>query len=109
MKKRINFASEPTVYRFTLEDESEKVFEIAKNTLTFSSDDFYKLFFRGLNEKPEYELVKPTEELRGQAKHVFDTVAAILKKACDSIDANWFKVSDEQTDSGSDNASDASS
>lgn len=109
MKRQINFADESTVYRFTLENEGEKVFEIAKNTLTFSSDDFYKLFFQGLDEKPEYELTKPTGELRGQAKHVYDTVAAILKKTCDSIDADWFKVPDEHTDTGSDNASDASS
>lgn len=107
MKKQINFSDKPQAYCFALEGNSID-FEIKKDSLTFNSNDFYELFFKGIDEKPEYELVNPDGELKGQAKHVFDTVAAILKKACDSIDANWFKASDEQTDNSSDNASNAS-
>lgn len=54
-------------------------------------------------------MVKPDVELKGQAKRVFDTVAATLKKTCDSIDANWFKASDAQTDDSCDDASNAPS
>lgn len=103
MKKQVSFSDEPKAYRFALAGDDDVTFEISKETLTFSSNDFYKLFFKKLDEKPEYELVKPGEELKGQAKHVFDTVAAILKKTCDSIDAGWFKEPDEQPNAGSDN------
>ncbi len=96
MKKQINFSDESTAYRFTLEAKNT-VFEICKDTLVFSSENFYKIFFQGLEEKPEYELVNSGEELKGQAKHVFDTVAAILKKACESIDASWFEESDKKS------------
>ncbi len=96
MKKQINFSDKPQAYCFALEDNGVD-FEIKKDSLIFSSNDFYELFFKGIDEKPEYELVKPDEELKGQAKHVFDTVAAILKKTCESIDANWFKESNEHS------------
>lgn len=108
MKKQINFSDEPQAYRFALEG-NDVYFEIKKDSLAFSSNDFYELFFKGMDEKPEYELVKPDGELKGQAKHVYDTVAAILKKTCDSIDADWFKVPDEQADDNSDDASVVSS
>jgi len=91
MTKQINFLDETNAYRFELKGNDDAVFEISKDTLIFNSNDFYRLFFKGLEEKPEYELVTPDIELKGQAKHVFDTVAAILKKAFDSIDADWFK------------------
>ncbi|WP_452040672.1 hypothetical protein [Adlercreutzia rubneri] len=91
MTKQINFLDEPSTYRFALKGDDDTAFEISKDTLIFNSNDFYRLFFKGLKEKPEYELVTPDIEPKGQAKHVFDTVAAILEKACDSIDADWFK------------------
>lgn len=107
MKKHINFSDESTAYLFMLDGDDGKLFEIGKDTLVFSSDDFYRLFFQGLDEKPDYELVNTGDDLSGQAKHIFDTVDAILKKACDSINADWFKTPDEQTDNESDSADDA--
>lgn len=95
MKRQVSFADEAEAYRFVLADNEDVAFEISKDTLTFDSDDFYRLFFKGLDEKPEYEVANPDGKLKGQAKHVFDTVAAIFKKACDSIDAAWFVKTEE--------------
>lgn len=96
MKRQVSFEDTQDSYRFVLVGDGETAFEIGKGTLTFSTNDFYKLFFMGLKEKPEYELVQPADSLQGQAKHVFDTVKAIFKKACDSIDASWFVEDEEQ-------------
>lgn len=95
MKRQVSFADEAEAYRFTLVDKEVVTFEIRKDTLAFNSNDFYRLFFKGLDEKPEYEVVNSDGELKGQAKHVFDTVAAVFKKACDSIDATWFAKTEE--------------
>lgn len=97
MKKQINFSDGENSYCFTLKEDNKVIFKISKETLVFSSDDFYKLFFQGLDEKPEYDLINSGDELKGQAKHVFETVDAILKKTCSSIDADWFKESDDQS------------
>ena len=97
MKKQVSFEDAQDSYRFSLVGHSDSTFVISKDTLTFSSNDFYKTFFKGLSEKPEYELVQPKEKLQDQAKHIFDTVGAILKKACDSIDATWFIETEEPT------------
>ena len=105
MKRQVSFSNEPEAYRFTLVGANDVSFEISKNTLAFSTNEFYKLFFKGLDEKPEYEVAKPDEELAGQAKHVFDTVAAIFKKACDSIDADWFTATEEQPSVANDDLS----
>lgn len=96
MKRQVSFTDEAKAYLFTLMGEEDAYFEIRKDTLAFSSNDFYQLFFKGLDEKPEYEVVNPGDELKGQAKHVFDTVVAIFKKACDSIDADWFMRDETQ-------------
>ena len=98
MKRRVSFEETNEAYRFALVGDDGTVFEIAKNTLAFSSNNFYRCFFKGLDEKPEYELLRPTEELQRQAKHVFETVEAIFKKACASIDATWFAVDEKQDD-----------
>jgi len=90
MKRQVSFADEAEAYRFALVDKENVTFEIRKDTLAFKTNEFYRLFFKGLDEKPEYEVVNPGGELKGQAKHVFDTVAAVFKTACDSIDAAWF-------------------
>lgn len=94
MKRQIRFTDEVAAYRFTSVDNDTAIFEIKKDTLTFSSGSFYKAFFKGLTEKPEYELIMSADGLKGQAKHVFDTVSAIFKKACDSIDDAWFDTVD---------------
>ena len=90
MKRQVSFEETNEAYRFALVGDDVAVFEIAKNTLAFSSNNFYRCFFQGLDEKPEYELLRPTEELQRQAKHVFETVEVIFKKSCDSIDVAWF-------------------
>lgn len=58
-------------------------------------DDVYDELSQGYNAKPEYEVVNSGAELKGQAKHVFDTVSDIFKKACDSIDDAWFSKTKE--------------
>lgn len=98
MKKQARFEETDETYRFTLIGNDEAVFEIDKKTLAFSSSDFYGCFFKKLNEKPEYELLQPTEKLHRQANHVFETVEAIFKKSCDSIDASWFETDEKQDD-----------
>ncbi|WP_139652317.1 hypothetical protein [Raoultibacter phocaeensis] len=80
MKKQVNFEDAVEAYRF----------EVSKSTLAFNADSFYKCFFKGLDEKPLYELIKPPSDLDIKAKHVFATVEAIFKKTCDSIDEKWF-------------------
>lgn len=92
MKRQVSFADEADAYSFTIVGEDGAPFEIRKDTLVFSSNDFYRLFFKGLDERPEYETVNPGDELKGQARHVYGTVAAIFKKACDSIDEAWFEI-----------------
>lgn len=98
MKRQVSFADDAEAYRFALTDKEDAIFEIRKDTLAFNSNDFYRLFFKGLDDKPEYEVVHPDGELKGQAKHVFDTVTAIFKKACDSIDVAWFAKTEEPVD-----------
>lgn len=56
MKRQVSFEDTQDSYRFVLVGDEETAFEISKDTLTFSTNDFYKLFFMGLKEKPEYEL-----------------------------------------------------
>lgn len=99
MKKQIRFEDARDAYRFMLVGDDDTVFEINKGTLAFNSNEFYKTFFKGLDEKPEYEFSQTAEDLKGQAKHVFDTVAAIFKKTCDSIEASWFTAVEEPPDS----------
>lgn len=94
MKRHIRFSDEASAYRFVLVGEESTVFEIDKGTLTFNEKAFYELFFRGLTEKPSYELVLPADDLKEQAKHVFDTVQAIFQKTCRSIDEAWFTPND---------------
>lgn len=99
MKRQVNFLDEAEAYRFTLADDEDVTFEISKDTLSFNANSFYGCFFKGIDEKPEYKLLEPPAELNGQAKHVYDTVKVIFKKACESIDEDWFKqpVSDDQS------------
>lgn len=95
MKRQVSFTDEAEAYRFTPQYKEDGAFEIRKDTLVFNSNDFYQLFFKGLDAKPEYEVVNSGAELKGQAKHVFDTVSDIFKKACDSIDDAWFSKTKE--------------
>lgn len=95
MKRQIKFADEEEAYRFVLVGDDSVIFEIQKNTLNFSTSKFYECFFKGVHEKPEYELLLPTGEIRGQAKHVYETVKGILDKACSSIEEKWFKEENE--------------
>lgn len=47
MKRQVNFEDAQDSYRFVLVGDEETAFEISKGTLTFSTNDFYKLFFMG--------------------------------------------------------------
>lgn len=95
MKKQVNFAETAEGYIFSSDDDIEtNVFMVDKDTLIFNTNDFYEHFFKGLSEKPEYTLSQPIDELKGKAKHVYDTVAAIFKKACVSIEESWFQTDD---------------
>lgn len=89
MKRQVRFEETGDKYLFS-DDDRGSVFTIMKDTLIFSSNDFYQAFFKDLEEKPDYQLINPTAKLTGQAKHVFDTVEAIFKKSCGSIDDRWF-------------------
>lgn len=102
MKKQVSFEETDEAYCFALVDDDNATFEIAKSTLAFNSNDFYRCFFKGLDEKPEYEVLQPTEELQRQAKHVFETVEAVFKKACESIDSAWFAANEKQDDEPAD-------
>lgn len=97
MKRQVRFVDDAQSYRFELVDGNDAVFEISKDTLVFSAKDFYATFFKDLDSKPVYELVQPTDALSGQPKHVFETVEAIFKKTCDSIDGGWFKEPASET------------
>lgn len=98
MKKQIRFADEGDVYRFVLVGDDSVIFDIQKNTLSFSTSKFYECFFKGAHEKPEYELLPPSGDIKGQAKHVYETVKDILDKACSSIEEKWFKEENRQDD-----------
>ena len=78
MKRQVSFTDEAEAYRFMPQYKEDGAFEIRKDTLVFNSNDFYQLFFKGLDAKPEYEVVNSGAELKGQAKHVFDTVSDIM-------------------------------
>lgn len=96
MKRQIKFVDEKDTYRFVLVNDESVIFDIQKSTLSFSTSKFYECFFKGLHEKPVYELVPPVEDIKGQAKHVYETVKEILDKACSSIEEKWFKEENEQ-------------
>lgn len=98
MKRQVKFVDGESAYRFMFSDGEEDVFEIEKDTLLFRAGKFYECFFKGLHEKPEYSMLPPEGEIKGQAKHVYDTVEAIISSACKSIDSNWFSKSDESDD-----------
>ena len=95
MKKQVKFVDGENAYRFMFSDGEGDVFEIEKSTLTFHAGKFYECFFKGLHEKPDYSMIPPEGEIKGQAKHVYDTVEAIISSACKSIDNSWFSKSDE--------------
>lgn len=95
MTRQVEFHEGADSYRFVLDGRSDTAFEIQKDTLVFSASKFYECFFKGLTEKPIYELCEPSSELKGQARHVFETVATIFQEACDSIDASWFDLADK--------------
>lgn len=94
MKRQVRFEETGDDYRFSLVGDDKIAFTISKKTLTFSADKFYAVFFKGLEEKPNYEVLRGEDELRGQAKHIYDTVAAIFEKTCSSIDESWFEKQD---------------
>lgn len=98
MKKQVKFVDGESAYRFMFSDDKGDVFEIEKSTLVFHTGKFYECFFKGLHEKPDYSMLSPEVEIKGQAKHVFDTVESILTNACKSIDDSWFSKSDEGDD-----------
>ena len=95
MKKQIKFVDGESTYRFMFSDGEGDIFEIEKDTLIFHAGKFYECFFKGLHEKPDYSMLPLKGEIRGQAKHVFDTVEAIISSACKSIDNSWFSKLDE--------------
>ena len=95
MKKQVKFVHGESAYRFMFPDGEGGVFEIEKSTLTFHAGKFYECFFKGLHEKPDYSLLPLEEGIKGQARHVYDTVEAIFSSACDSIDNSWFCKPDE--------------
>jgi len=95
MKRQVRFVDDIDAYHFILNESESISFSLSKDTLSFSANDFYRCFFKGIDEKPDYVLTCPDDELKGQPKHVFDTVEAIFKKACDSTDENWFKKQED--------------
>lgn len=97
MKRQIKFADEESVYRFILVDDDSVTFDIQKSTLSFNTSKFYECFFKGIREKPEYELLPLAGDIKGQAKHVYETVKDILDKACTSIEEKWFVEDNIQT------------
>lgn len=98
MKKQVEFVDGESAYRFMFSDGEGGIFEIEKGTLVFHTGKFYECFFKGLHEKPDYSMLPPEGEIKGQAKHVFDTVESILINACNSIDDSWFSKLDEGND-----------
>lgn len=98
MKKQVKFVDGESAYRFMFSDGEGDIFEIEKSTLVFHTGKFYECFFKGLHEKPDYSMLLPEEEIKGQAKHVFDTVESIITNVCKSIDDGWFSKSDEIDD-----------
>ena len=98
MKKQVEFVDGESAYRFIILDGEGGIFEIEKSTLVFHTGKCYECFFKGLHAKPDYSMLPPKEEIKGQAKHVFDTVESILINACESIDDIWFSKSDECDD-----------
>lgn len=98
MKKQVKFVDEESTYCFMFSDGEGSIFEIEKGTLVFHTGKFYECFFKGLHEKPDYSMLPPEGEIKGQAKHVFDTVESILINACKSIDNSWFSKLGEGDD-----------
>jgi hypothetical protein len=96
MKRQVSFEETAEAYRFALVEDESKAFEISKSTLEFNSKAFYEIFFKGLHEAPDYELVESATKLEKTSKHVYSTVSNIFKSTCAKINPVWF--SDKPSD-----------
>lgn len=88
MKKLISFTEADDLYLMSF--EGGEAFSINKDKLELDTKHLYQIFFEGLTEKPEYELVDAIANPSKQAQYVFNTVNDLFSEITKRIEASWF-------------------
>ena len=88
MKKLISFTEAEDSYLMSF--EGSESFSISKDKLELDTKRLYQIFFEGLTEKPEYDLVNDIPTPSKQAQYVFNTVNDLFTGITERIEAAWF-------------------
>lgn len=95
MKKQISVSEDSEKYIFSMDDATP--FVIGKDNLIVDSKKLYETFFKGLEAKPEYEVVVPDDVSKGCA-YIAGEFKKIIDQTVEKIEEEWFEQQNKESD-----------
>lgn len=90
MKRQISVSETDDSIVFMLDGGGS--FCLDKSSLTIDSKRLYETFFKGLNEKPEYEVVS-SENVTKEYSYYIAQFESLIEQTLDKIEESWFQDS----------------
>lgn len=88
MKRQINVSETESSIVFTL--DGGEPFCLDKVSLTIDSKRLYETFFKGLSEKPEYEVVSQ-ENVSKECSYYVLQFESLIEQTLGKIEDSWFQ------------------